>query len=298
MAADPDAHSVRRLAIIKHLYSRAVEQSRQGPPMAGLAILGMHDAAEMFLLLACEVNERGLPTGHPRLPKKPVWGDYWTYLDPLRPEERNAMNRLNEARAALKHRGLMPSPQDVESLRVTCQTFFQDNTPILFGLSLDSISMVDLVRNGETQKFVRKAIQMRDLPHPGQAVTNAAIAFWRLLEEYGRRRDTPIGQVLFELGGSCCASGYDVPDDVGAAIDELGSEIDHVRDALKMVALGIDFRRWARFHALTPTILRGEPLQSRHAESRLLRRPPPTKEDAEFCIEFTVESALRLQDHE
>lgn len=263
--------------------------------MDGLAVLGMHDAAEMFLLLACEVNEAKMPAGC-RLPERVSWYGYWRYLEPLAPKHRNSMNRLNKARVNLKHQGLLPSAIDLEGHRVTCRNFFEDNTPILFGMSLDAVSLIDLVQNEKTRQFTREAMKLRDQGEYGDAVIQAAIAFFWLLDDYRKRRDSVIGRVLFDLEGNGAVScGYDLPDDVSSAIDDLEFELDRVRDAFKMMALGLDCRRWAQFDAITPTILRGAPLQPRHTPS-LPRRPPPERQDADFCIEFVIQSALRLQD--
>ena len=296
MAAKSTAPTIQRLAIIKHLFSRSIEQSLQGPPMDGLALLGMHDAAEMFLVLACEVNETEMPVGH-RMAKRVTWHSYWNYLAPLGPEHRIAMSRLNKARVALKHQGLLPSPLDLEGHRVTCRNFFEDNTPILFGVSLGSVSLVDLVNNDKTKRCVCSAIGFKTKRKYGDAIVQAATAFFWLLDDYRRRPETVVGRVLVDLrGSSIMAYGDDVPDDVSSAIDDLSYELDEVRSAFTMVAVGIDCRQWARFNAITPIIHRGAPLETKHNSAKTERLVAATREDADFCIEFVIQSALRLQD--
>ena len=48
--------TMRRLAIVKYLYTQALEQERKGDPLAGLALLPFHDAVELFLQVAAETS--------------------------------------------------------------------------------------------------------------------------------------------------------------------------------------------------------------------------------------------------
>jgi hypothetical protein len=41
--------TMRRLTIVKYLHAQALEQERKGGPLAGLALLPLHDAVELFL---------------------------------------------------------------------------------------------------------------------------------------------------------------------------------------------------------------------------------------------------------
>jgi hypothetical protein len=58
--------TMRRLAIVKYLYTQGLEQERKGGPLAGLALLPLHDAVELFLQVAAEVaaetHQLKLPT--------------------------------------------------------------------------------------------------------------------------------------------------------------------------------------------------------------------------------------------
>jgi hypothetical protein len=48
---------MRRLAFVRYLYEQASEQSRGPEPLATVAVLTLHDAAEMFLQIVAEHHQ-------------------------------------------------------------------------------------------------------------------------------------------------------------------------------------------------------------------------------------------------
>jgi hypothetical protein len=63
--------TMRRLAIVKYLHAQGLEQEQKGGPLAGLALLPLHDAVELFLQVAAE-------THHLTLRKSVDFIEYWT----------------------------------------------------------------------------------------------------------------------------------------------------------------------------------------------------------------------------
>jgi hypothetical protein len=53
--------TMRRLTIVRYLYTQGLEQERKGGPLAGLALLPLHDAVELFLHVAAETHHLTLP---------------------------------------------------------------------------------------------------------------------------------------------------------------------------------------------------------------------------------------------
>jgi hypothetical protein len=127
--------TMRRLAIVKYLYTQGMEQERKGDPLAGLALLPLHDAVELFLQVAAETHQL-------KLPKSVEFMEYWTEFSKagLRLPYQQQMRRFNEARVAAKHRGTLPSRHDVEGFRSTVTDLLVDTAPTLFQIDFDSIS--------------------------------------------------------------------------------------------------------------------------------------------------------------
>jgi hypothetical protein len=82
----------------------------------------------------------------------------------------------------------------------------------------------------------------------------------------------------------------------GAFEDKLVQSIVSLGNAVKMLSLGLDYRRYARFQQLTPPIdaLPGKPGPRIHLDET--DNWPPSQGDCQFCLEFAVDSALELQD--
>ncbi len=64
--------SMRRLAFIRYLYGDAVRQSQLPEPMCAASVLTFHDAAELFLVLACEHKD----VGNTNLKFAAYWEEY------------------------------------------------------------------------------------------------------------------------------------------------------------------------------------------------------------------------------
>src|SRR3989442_11498213 len=115
---------VRRLGFIRHAANAAVIQSHQPGVRGLLSVLAVHDAVEMFMVLALE--EHDCPASE-RI-------DFLQYWDRLKDRagievtQRGPMKRLNDVRVNLKHRGLLPRTDEIEAARVNATNFFLENT--------------------------------------------------------------------------------------------------------------------------------------------------------------------------
>jgi hypothetical protein len=107
----------RRLVIVRHLIENGVEQSMRGEPLAGLAILPLHDAAELFLQAALE-HRGGVLSGKEFL-------GYWPALSAtgVSLSHREGMKRFNQARVLLKHDGTIPAHVHIEDFRANSWRF-------------------------------------------------------------------------------------------------------------------------------------------------------------------------------
>ena len=75
-SAAPDPLTMKRLAFIQMLFFQGIEQSRLPEPLNVTSVLSLHDASELFLVLAAE--KLGAPLSHRQVP----FIEYWTLLNP------------------------------------------------------------------------------------------------------------------------------------------------------------------------------------------------------------------------
>ncbi|MCC7568799.1 MAG: hypothetical protein KO463_04200 [Candidatus Methanofastidiosa archaeon] len=277
-----------------------MSQSRAPSPLRCASLLTMHDAVELFLQLASEQLNVG--SAHPG------FMDYWDILNkklaPKELEQQESMRRLNKARVALKHHGTFPSDLDIESFRATVTAFFKDNTQLVFGCALDDISLVELVNPESARDKLREAQVQVKAGDTLTALDNIALAFREIIADYenrkrGQYRSSPFyfGRRMtfltsFAMGlhrGSLSLDEHRFCD----FVDAVKESIEAMQAAITMLALGIDYRKYSRFKMLTPCLM-----QDSNGHWGTRRSPQetdkPSEEDARFCLDFTIESALTL----
>ena len=133
--------------MIQYMYMMAVDQSHTPEPLNMVSILLFHDAVKLFLALASEHVDAG-KTGKEFLA-------YWEAINQKLPSkdfgQKDGMSRLNAARANWKHHGIRLSATEIDDFRAHIATFFRENTPKVFRISFDEISMAALVQGEEVR---------------------------------------------------------------------------------------------------------------------------------------------------
>ena len=114
-----------RLSLVRYLLRQAEAQTEQPSPLRYLALLSLHDAAEMFLDVAAE---------HLKLPgSRRDFRDYWRLFQdgspPITLPMERSMDKLNRARVALKHHGQLPNDSQLLNHLFTVRNFLEEASP-------------------------------------------------------------------------------------------------------------------------------------------------------------------------
>jgi hypothetical protein len=250
-----------------------------------------HDSIELFLQLGSEqlnVSKQGLG-----------FMDYWSLLEPKLGRElaeKGSLLRLNKARVDFKHYGILPSRLEIESFRASASSFFEANTPLIFGVEFRSISLLELVQCKEARKSLEEADKMISEGKIEDSLDKIAVAFNQLVDDYEDRKRTQFGQSPFFFGKTLTfiGSSFRGMHDLEEFADRIGSCIEEIQDALKLLSLGLDYRRYAKFRLFTPHITKtyGGPYHI----VRSKREKAPSTDDCRFCYDFVIETALHLQE--
>jgi len=79
-------------------------------------------------------------------------------------------------------------------------------------------------------------------------------------------------------------------------VDNVQKSVESIKDTVKILCLGIDYKRYTKFRLLTPNVFHFRNNEY-HIQKRLLdSKKPLILEDVEFCINFVIESAINLQE--
>lgn len=295
-----------RLAFVRLFFLQGIDQSRQPEPLNVGSVLTLHDTAELFLQVIAEY--RGV-----NMPRFVHFHEYWRLLDPARDPNGVALSgerpmiRLNDLRTAFKHHGTLPSAAAIAQACADVRAFLEANTLTVFGMPLDTIDMAEVIPQAVVRNKVRAATAAAtggDLTEamgllaeaydelfgiPGQAIPSRAARFGNtitLIAEHNiaaALQPAPGDRTRRPTGAN--------PHLLASAIVNLMNATREMQLAMRVMALGIDYRQFARFKQLTPSILY---FIDSHSDRAIRPGYAPTSADFEFCRQFVITAALRI----
>ncbi|MGQ4433870.1 MULTISPECIES: hypothetical protein [unclassified Streptomyces] len=299
--------TVQRLAFVRFLYEQGVSRSAQPEPLSATAILSFQDAIEHFLLLGADHLGVNLPNDMKFL-------QFWERLKPKLPQGqelpgKQAMSRVNKLRVDFKHYGIPPATASIMQARADVATFFTDATPLVFGVDFDAVDMVDLVPRAETVKFLRYAQARVDAGDHPEAMAGLLIAFMELIDHYtevGRYSHRPPFRIEERIhdyrddsqrlagqrrGDATMSRLIDMVKSTIKQVAGLTQATQEIQRVMQVIALGIDYTRYAQFQVLTPYVHR----YSNGTASFVIDKghKAVTANDYQFGRLFVIESALQ-----
>lgn len=284
-------HQIERLAFIRYLFTLGVQHAQGAGPQSSVAILLFHDAVELFLVLASEALH---------VKRADSFMNYFQPLDEvLKPgppmPERESMRRLNDARNALKHKGLRADRADLEHHTEAVIRFFEEATPRIFGADIDSVSLVAVVRCESAQPYLQAAELAYGEHRAADGSRACAEALDEVLRDYEQRQsDRWLESPFSPRHRLRTARLTDEESGLGRKlrqhIEALNKTVIDLHERTRLLSLGVDYRRYARFQRLTPYV------HSLGGSRRVLGNPPDiTTDELRFCIDFVIDTALQLQ---
>lgn len=286
-----DEAKMRRLAMTQYMYMMAVDQSRQPEPLYMVGLLLFHDAVELFVALVSEHLNAG-KTGQDLMA-------YWEFINQKLPAgkdlgQKDSMTRLSKARSNWKHHGIRVSATEIDDFRVNVVTFFRENTPKVFGIAFEEISMVTLVQDEAVRNRLLQAEHLSSSGEIKAALTEIVIAFQELFSRFD--------WVAFEtnsvhLQGVSSRGPFSrieraAPQELSRFARAIEHDLTALHQQVRLLSLGIDYRHYIRFQALTPLVSRtmdGVYHTDRDARGQ-------SQQDYLFCSQFVITCALRLQE--
>lgn len=289
-----DELTTKRLAVIKQLYLHGVEQSYEVEPMNGFSILSFHDSVEMFMKLCAE--QKGV-----KINKDVNFGDYFVKLPNLSGSA--TMTNLNNKRVSLKHYGSLPSNLDIEVSRANVTDFFEQNTPVFFNVQFGEISLVSLIKYDSVRDYLNKAMSNLLSNEYKDSITNSQIAFKELMWCYKTENTKNYESILGESFNFAFQSSFFLKMGLGrdfdGFIDNVSTSIPLLEERVNIIGLGIDYLHYRKFKLLSPYIemwphKTGDERYSVFIEGDRDRRIC-SQRNAQFCFDFVIDSALKLQ---
>ena len=281
----------KRLAHIKQLFNIGIEQSHKPESIAVFSLLAFHDSIEMFLKLLSE--HKGLNSTNYS------FMDYWTNIPTLTLKE--SMRNLNARRVNLKHKGLLPAKSEIEISRVNTIDFFQQNTFAEFGIEFNDVTLIELVSYAKVKYYLEISQKLLSEKDSENCVKNAAYAFdellyiyegnkgnWRSPFSFGKDRSFQSSSIM-----GLSRNEFREFAALGKFVDNVNESLKIIQKAIKIISFGIDYKEFIMFDFLTPEVRRWDKDQ---LDSYIVGKRNWTEENCQFCIDFVIKTALKLQD--
>ena len=286
-----------RLPFIKHVLSTAIDNARLPEPFCSQAILGLHDAVELFLqFLAEHVGAT--------LSKKADFLEYWPALaerlgNPL--PKQQAMRRLNQARVGLKHSGIRLSRDEIDELSRQTVAFLEEASRLIFGVAFSELSSVRLVGYEPSASRIQRAEHLAGNGSFDAAAEMCALAYDELMHLFLAKSSnewsySPFPHLSDATSYSGMSIGYEWEGqnrDLSSHLEKLSAAFADIEPVLLMLALGVEYRQFARFSNITPKVL--AMADGSHVIAGPSRQTP-TNRDILFAIDFVIRVALRLRE--
>jgi len=297
-----------RLAFIRYLSNHGIEQSYRTEPHCAAAILTFHDAIELFFGVSCE--HLGVTGSR----DKTYFNEYWDLiaggLNGTRLTQEASIRRLNDARIALKHHGIRPAKLESEAFRAVVVNFFEENTQLVFHIKFSELSLIDLVQFDGARGHLQQAAALLKQNRIDSALEEVAVAFAKLIQDYERRK-LGMGDIspFFPLGDEVplyssemefeqLNAGAEFKVNMENFVNRTNDSISFMQRIVRILSLGIDYRKYAKFERLTPLV----DLPSGEAPDitwvNVVKPDKIPVEDVQFCVDFVTESAIKLQEYD
>ena len=102
-------------------------------------------------------------------------------------------------------------------------------------------------------------------------------------------------QSSFFMGLSGASYNSSLEHKLGDFVDAVKEYGESIQEAIKILALGIDYRKYSKFKAITPSVIRmarGDWFINRGLNNNTV----PPVDDAQYCWDFVIESSLVLSE--
>ncbi len=240
------------LSLVRYQLMVAGQQSAQMAPLSSLALGSMQDAVESMLSLVVEHEHVVISNRNDFLQlfdavAATVAGD------PPISGYRPGAAAMNLARVNFKHHGNQAEASTIARHLGNSTDLVATLTDRVFGVRLDSISLLLFIRDDETRQHLEDAQTNLNAGKLEDAMTELKLAFDRLIHDYEQRKAWHPGKSLFSTKPSFAPSQHSMRDH-GKDMERVVEWLESLDGWVKMLALGVDMRRYAHFEAHTPVV--------------------------------------------
>ncbi len=273
---------IRRLVLAKYQYRTGLSIMHEALPMSGgLALSLFHDAVETMAWTTVSAVEGPVKD---QLPFTQLW-------EAVKAGKKNTdekalplqavMLELNKVRVAFKHYGIVPDVKDVDRLSVHAEEFLRNTMHMFFGQEFDRITMADIIEAAKVRNQIKISEQHLAEGDFKEVAKACAIAEHYILAQFEN--------IIPDFSLHRLEAGTDNEREIKRAL----SAFYNMRKSCLLMLSGGNIGPYLRFRHFAPRV------QEALSGHILVSGAPPEmkKEDAEFCLKYATDYALKAQDH-
>jgi hypothetical protein len=278
---------IGQVVLCRQLFMEAERYLSQGSAIhLGLAVSISQDAVELFLRAIIKDQD---------VPAQKVPDDFikcMDYIDmagggdePQRVPSRAKLIELNKARVNFKHYGLVPDKSDAARLLGYVEEFFEIAAPRFFGISFSSLSLADMLSEGDVKDKIKAAEEsLKDQSlREGMYLCAEAVelAALQILHAVGQR-----GHIQLGMPRSLTqALGPEVARDLAGYISR---EMQTASRATLTIVLALNVHDYLRFEAIAPMV------HGRYNGNFIRGRWTSIHEESATDLKFALDFATRF----
>jgi hypothetical protein len=149
-----NAKTINRILLARRLYELACDHLKSELDLSlSIGVNLLQDSVEAFLIAIAAHVQADIGDRTP----------FDQYFDAINKKTgkvlplRTRLTDLNKLRVNSKHRGLAPAKSEVSELPIIVRTFFEEVSSSLLGYPFASISLIDLMKDGEAKDLLKQA---------------------------------------------------------------------------------------------------------------------------------------------
>ena len=299
---------LERLIFVKFLLSQAKLQKDLNRPLCSTAILTLHDCVECFLQITYEQL-----TGKSKTSSNNILDTYSEEINKVLLEENKTqinkafIRRINDLRNQLKHATIFTDFQLIQNIYIETELFLIDFTNIVFTLSFDEISLIELIPDNEIKNILKEANQQISLLDYKLAAFEIGIAFYLLEEKvtniegkYGNNILNPHYAVNYLRKYDVNKFKIDLDEHLKENLIEIANDINSLQYDIftmkKALSLSVNIKDYLQFIEIIPCmILLPRGVSGKKEFSSYYRggdKVEYTKRQMDFCFDFVLNLAI------
>ena len=301
---------IERLTFVKYLLPQANIQKEMVRPLCSSAVLTIHDCIECFLQLCFEIK-----TGKAKISSQKILETYSDEINKVlllegKPQIYKAfLKRINELRNQLKHATIFVDQKQIPNLYVETEIFLKDFTELIFELSFEKISLVELITNENIKHYLQEAENQIENNKLQNAMWTIGKAFYELKSnltkvegKYGENILAKNLNVDYLIKYGASFGGSEPDHLLTENLKEIAEDINRLQDEIQKIktilSLSVDLKEYTNFQQHMPyvtKIIKGETGKSEFwiQEQHLKIETEYKIEIVKSCLNFVIELALR-----